>query len=360
METIAFNCRFITPAFLGGANPKGTPELRAPSIKGAMRFWWRAQAGIVDIQELRKRESLIFGGVEGQEKAKRASFSIRVIHEDFNLNDALPKSGIKTKVKGREIEVNVFEYLAYGTYDYVKGTGNVLNRSFVRSGEVFKVVFRFENMDYKDEVLHSFRLLSLFGGIGTKSRNGFGKFEISNDNNTLHWRTAIQTLKNSRKKSFVSFSDEVVCFQTEETHKKVNNAWAEIGKAYKNAREYIDKPHSYEHRSYIASPIIDNKKQVSFLDRHAKPYFLTVVPENNEYRGLILYLPYLFLEGADEMIKELYKSKGRNSNGYRDLKQILIDTSISKHQENYVESNEFFHQELCHQDNPYALTQIQL
>ena len=50
METITFNCRFITPAFLGGANPKGTPELRPPTIKGALRFWWRAQRGISDLK----------------------------------------------------------------------------------------------------------------------------------------------------------------------------------------------------------------------------------------------------------------------------------------------------------------------
>lgn len=356
METVTFNCRFITPAFLGGADPRGTPELRAPSIKGALRFWWRAQAGISDIQKLRERESLIFGGVEGQEKAKKASFSIRVVHDDFDLGNQLPRSVIPTKVKGKEIKVNIFEYLAYGTFDYVKGT----NRSFVKPDQTFKVIMSFQTPKYINEVSSAFRLFALFGGLGNRNRNGFGSFRIENDTSVEDWGKTLKTLRSGSEKAFNSFSENIICFQTQKTFKQVNDAWAELGKAYKNAREYLDKPHHYKHRSYIASPIIENKKQTTFLDRHTKPYFVSIVPDSGETRGIILYLPYLFLEDANEMVNELYKSKGQNSNGYWNLKQILIDTSIPKHQEYYGKSNGFFHQELCHQDNPYALTQINL
>ncbi|OPX29474.1 MAG: type III-B CRISPR module RAMP protein Cmr1 [Candidatus Omnitrophica bacterium 4484_171] len=44
MKTITFECETITPMFLAGADGR-TPELRPPSIKGAMRFWWRAMNG---------------------------------------------------------------------------------------------------------------------------------------------------------------------------------------------------------------------------------------------------------------------------------------------------------------------------
>ena len=40
MKKITFGCEVITPMFLSGAD--GNPELRPPSIKGMMRFWWRA------------------------------------------------------------------------------------------------------------------------------------------------------------------------------------------------------------------------------------------------------------------------------------------------------------------------------
>ncbi len=38
----------VTPLFLGGADPRGAPELRAPSFRGAMRYWLRAALGTVN------------------------------------------------------------------------------------------------------------------------------------------------------------------------------------------------------------------------------------------------------------------------------------------------------------------------
>ncbi|WP_448575939.1 type III-B CRISPR module RAMP protein Cmr1, partial [Thermomicrobium sp.] len=35
----------LTPLFLGGADPRGDPELRASSVRGALRFWLRALLG---------------------------------------------------------------------------------------------------------------------------------------------------------------------------------------------------------------------------------------------------------------------------------------------------------------------------
>lgn len=357
METITFNCRFITPAFLGGANPKGTPELRPPSIKGALRFWWRAQCGIVDLKEMQKKESEIFGGVDG-DGATRSSFRLRVYHEEFYTSLKLPDS--KTPVRDKPFKVNIFEYLAFGTFDRdnIKKE-NVLNRSFIVQGQPFQVVFTFSKSEFREEVIMAFYLLSLFGGLGNRNRNGFGGFVFDNHELSTDWFLTLKGLKSGIEKNFNAFSDKIACFQTECTFESPVQALAEIGKAYKNAREYIDvKKHNFTHRSYISSPIVDKKVQTSFLDRHSKPYFMSVVRENDKYRGIILYLPYLFLDGASEIMKELYRVKGQNSNGFWNLKHILIDTPISKHQEYYVDSNGSFHKELCHIDNPCALTQL--
>ena len=58
--TVTFECETITPMFLRGADGR-TPELRAPSIKGAMRYWWRAINGHLAPNELLAMESAIFG-----------------------------------------------------------------------------------------------------------------------------------------------------------------------------------------------------------------------------------------------------------------------------------------------------------
>jgi CRISPR-associated protein Cmr1 len=56
MIQIHFNCEIITPMFLAGADT-GQPELRPPSIKGAMRFWWRAVQRFTSPDDLKRRDA---------------------------------------------------------------------------------------------------------------------------------------------------------------------------------------------------------------------------------------------------------------------------------------------------------------
>ena len=76
--------RVVTPLFLGGAD--GTEaEIRAASLKGALRFWYRAtsySAG-ADITTIKKKEEEIFGSSEkGQ-----SSFLIDVVDENIKIID---------------------------------------------------------------------------------------------------------------------------------------------------------------------------------------------------------------------------------------------------------------------------------
>ena len=64
---ITLKCEVITPMFLTGADGT-TPELRPPSIKGALRFWWRALNGHLPLEELKKREGKIFGDTQNRSK----------------------------------------------------------------------------------------------------------------------------------------------------------------------------------------------------------------------------------------------------------------------------------------------------
>ncbi len=41
MQKLTATYRIVTPLFLGGADQKAT-DIRPPSVKGALRFWWRA------------------------------------------------------------------------------------------------------------------------------------------------------------------------------------------------------------------------------------------------------------------------------------------------------------------------------
>lgn len=72
METIEAKFRIVTPMFISGAD-QTKAELRVPSIKGALRFWWRALNYEKDSKILLDRESKIFGSSDqkiGQSKIK--------------------------------------------------------------------------------------------------------------------------------------------------------------------------------------------------------------------------------------------------------------------------------------------------
>ncbi|QSR84641.1 type III-B CRISPR module RAMP protein Cmr1 [Methylacidimicrobium sp. B4] len=69
MNPAPYDFEFLTPCFCGGADPTKA-ELRAPSIRGALRWWFRALGGT------QEQEEQIFGTV--RDKAKASSLVIRV------------------------------------------------------------------------------------------------------------------------------------------------------------------------------------------------------------------------------------------------------------------------------------------
>lgn len=69
MRKVEIELMTVTPLFLGGSNPRGQPpELRPPSFRGAMRYWYRAALGGVvgdeNLEALRKMETAVFGNTE--------------------------------------------------------------------------------------------------------------------------------------------------------------------------------------------------------------------------------------------------------------------------------------------------------
>ena len=65
--TIDVTYRVVTPLFCAGVDRKKGPELRLPSFKGVLRYWWRALAWSRydgDLAVLRQREDRLFGSAD--------------------------------------------------------------------------------------------------------------------------------------------------------------------------------------------------------------------------------------------------------------------------------------------------------
>jgi len=163
MKNISFECEIITPMFLAGADGR-TPDLRPPSIKGALRFWWRAMNGHKSIDILRKEEISIFGG--GGTDAVKSKVIIRIIKDGTVLQ------------KKKQIGIQ-------------NGTGNgylLYSSLFVnrrdclepRSEKKFILSFESKSLLILEETVKAFACLVFFGGLGSRTRRGAGSIFVKN------------------------------------------------------------------------------------------------------------------------------------------------------------------------------------
>ena len=321
MKKIIFNCETITPMFISGADGV-TPELRPPSIKGALRFWWRAMNG-GDWKTLKPQEDEIFGSTE---KRSKLLISILPPFPKFSKNgENLPqitkiktyyKEGrIKKKKDGTEFKmetysISMLDYLTIGLKD-----DYTLNRGFIKPDEKFTVQLRVPE-EYFDTVRNSFIALSQFGGLGAKSHNGFGCFrvetlKVNNVEVDIPMLDFVELAQGERQ-AYTKFSKDTMLVRTVTTQA---NTWestlGELGRIYQKSRETVENNgiegwHTYKKRELLSAPIIVGKgrdAQKSFLDRHAKPYFLHIskIKDGNNWKfeGYIYCFPYLFLKDSE-------------------------------------------------------------
>lgn len=183
MATIIAKYRIVTPMFIGDADQKAT-SLRPPSIKGALRFWWRAlnwgrclqQAGTVNdaLKLLYREERRLFGTaavIENQQALGQGLFLLH-IHQQ-------PRVALETVWPQNNTGSG---YLGYG----LMATNNQLHREGFHEGVDFSLELRFkpktESADI-DALIKTLRVWSLFGGLGSRARRGFGSVTLLELNN---------------------------------------------------------------------------------------------------------------------------------------------------------------------------------
>lgn len=148
----------VTPLFLGNAL-QNAAELRLPSIKGVMRFWHRVTG-----PESLETESALFGSSTGTGSGQ-APFLLR-LRETQVSDQVLDGTGAP------------LSYLGYGAI--LRGK----SRPFIPPGTELKlrIVYRPNAPpDVEEGVLRSLRLMNYFGGLGARSRRGWGSVVFAND-----------------------------------------------------------------------------------------------------------------------------------------------------------------------------------
>lgn len=305
MKTESLKCEIVTPMFLGGAD-NTTAELRAPSIKGVLRFWWRALYGNIPEDELLKREGEIFGGANKIQC--RSQVVLRVAGQRvISTRDPFPNHPIQVKSKGRTFPINILEYLAYGTLDYVREQRrNIFNRDYLQPGS-FELRLSYPE-ELEAEVNNALFLFANFGGLGSRSRNGLGSVYIDDPRFNVDIVERLKELnRTDSAPSFSALSSGMRLFVTKDRYNTWDNALAELGKCYRACRGELEPKHEFNKRVYIASPLIADKKTHSRLERHAKPYFMSVQKVEGKYQGRILYLPSKYCDGLERDLQKRAK-----------------------------------------------------
>jgi CRISPR-associated protein Cmr1 len=182
MNTLTATFRVVTPMFLGGAGPTQEAELRVPSIKGALRFWWRALMwwrGIRDEVDLRAVENELFGCSESEIGQSKILLSLKTESPPtiVKAGEVLGEGGGKTERDHPVIGAGA-RYLGYGLVDMAAGR---LARSCLQAPFEFQLIVRFKpqtSIEAREQVENALVLLGLCGSLGSRSRRGFGSLTL--------------------------------------------------------------------------------------------------------------------------------------------------------------------------------------
>jgi CRISPR-associated protein Cmr1 len=171
METLKARFRIVTPMFISGAD-QTKAELRVPSIKGALRFWWRALAFARlngDMAALRSEESTLFGSTSGQSSV--------LMKLRCSQLDSIQKGAEYGRLRTRPGAL----YLGYGVvepFDGQRTRAGRLIRPCLTEAQEFDILVR-GSRETLVIVADAFKALGLLGGLGSKARKGYGSLTLT-------------------------------------------------------------------------------------------------------------------------------------------------------------------------------------
>lgn len=169
----------VTPMFIGDGRHKAS-SIRPSSIKGALRFWWRAlnweginrnsnnEAQALD--ELRRQEIALFGGVADKSgdiaTGGQGIASVRVVKQSTHIYDW-----------NNETTAGVGYLLGQGLHHYKKGA----TRESLSPDSTFTLELVLKNASNEQELqlVNVVKVFGLIGGLGSRNRRGIGSVKAN-------------------------------------------------------------------------------------------------------------------------------------------------------------------------------------
>lgn len=182
----------VTPAFLAGARQQAEDcTLRSATLRGLLRWWWRTlHTGFVDNATLRRLEATVWGDTHAGGAIRITVSPIQTpVPVPFDKKDAAQLHGLVAPPNNKTTQG--LGYHAFGMDD--KKSGQRYQRHFVSHGARWSVRLTARASHYPTDqepekaividastILAQAKaalwLLCHLGGVGSKSRKGFGSF----------------------------------------------------------------------------------------------------------------------------------------------------------------------------------------
>jgi CRISPR type III-B/RAMP module RAMP protein Cmr1 len=158
MTTQSVTLELITPCFCAGADPSKA-EIRAPSIRGQLRWWFRVLGGFKGLSmDMRSQESMIFGSISG-DSGRAGQLITRVANT--NLKQSVKDSA--------QLGHHAFSGPAYLTFP-IQSRNNQYNGRGVIDGGSFDLQTIWRGNPDLNEPLKA--LISVFGHLGSLGFRG--------------------------------------------------------------------------------------------------------------------------------------------------------------------------------------------
>jgi CRISPR-associated protein Cmr1 len=333
-----------------GADNK-TPELRPASIKGVMRFWWRAINGDLPLDKLKKQEDEIFGSTE-----KRSKVIIRVSN----------KKEVKENYSYLINEINNYRGIKYNFYPIFMEKEKD-KRDYFKS-LTFDLILSSYDEKLFEEAIDSLIFLNFFGALGSRSRRGAGSIKIKvkeNKNNLFQKKLNLLNTSHIRNKEdfkqhiiqikniinptstnlYTSFFKSIYVFDSKKDWKQALNLIAEPFSRFRkdNESKVLETPNfgfpiRHKNRStYIGGKVDRYNRLKESADRRASPVIFKIIKINeNNFLPIIIWMEGDFLPNGFDIIK-----KGNKAYEKKEPNQKIIEDFFEEfNKEDYVKKVE--------------------
>lgn len=267
IEKKEFEMEIVTPLLMGGADSRKA-ELRVPSIKGVLRFWWRALYPHLSLEDLKKEESKIFGdaGTEYGKSKVQIKMHNTLIYRGKDKENPVPHKKVK------------FGFPCFNP-------GQTFSLQIYGNRKVFDI----------------FNIALVLGGFGKRSRRGFGSVKINKVNGAafkpiITINEILSLLESTLVNKFKIEKRKIV--RNSDPHPQAEYAYIksiEFGpKVYHSREDILRKIGQSSHDNNS-----DYTGYAKGRKRFSSPIYVSVVKNDEGYCPIITTLNVAFINGHE-------------------------------------------------------------